>query len=66
MAFTGPGEEYVLIRGDFDARVGSRSLNDGEWCAVRGPHVVGQLNASDVELLDFLSRTNESRRPTAG
>ena len=45
--------------GDFNARVGSRAVQDGEWWYERGPHGYGELNEAGMELLSFLS-TNEA------
>ena len=44
--------------GDFNARVGSREMDD-EWWYKRGPHGYGDLNEAGRELLSFLS-TNET------
>ena len=52
------GECYVML-GDFNARVGSRAVDDDEWWYERGPHGYGELNEAGRDLLSFLS-TNEA------
>ena len=44
-----PGERYVIL-GAFNARVGSK-LDEDEWWHVRGPHVYGETNEEDKEVL---------------
>ena len=50
-----PSDEPYIILGDFNARVGSRTLADDEWGHVRGPHGYGEANKAGRELLAFLS-----------
>ena len=54
-----PSEECYVMLGDFNARVGSRSVNHDDWWYERGPHGYGVLNEAGEELLSFLS-TNEA------
>ena len=52
------GESYVML-GDFNARVGSRAVNDNEWWYDRGPHGYGELSEIGREFFSLLS-TNEA------
>ena len=54
-----PSEECYVMLGDFNARVGSRSVNHDDWWYERGPHGYSVLNEAGEELLSFLS-TNEA------
>ena len=47
---------------DFNARVGSRAVDDDEWWYESGPHRYGELNEASRDLLSFLS-TNEATVP---
>ena len=49
-----PSDECYVLLGDFNARVGSRGVEDDWWCE-RGPHGYGDLNEAGLELLSFLS-----------
>jgi len=46
------GDRFVLL-GDFNARVGSREVDD-QWADVLGPHGYGVVNDAGRELLSFL------------
>ena len=54
-----PSEECYVMLGEFNARVGSRAVQAGEWWYERGPNGYGELNEAGMELLSFLS-TNEA------
>ena len=57
-----PFDEMFILLGDFNARVGSRDVDEEEdelWGQVRGPHGLRQCNDSGKKLLAFLAR-NES------
>ena len=49
-----PNYMYVML-GDFNARVGSRSEEGGQWGEVRGPHGLAEADHAGTELLTFLS-----------
>lgn len=42
-----PSDECFVMLGDFNARVGSRGVDD-EWWYERGPHGYGELNEAAV------------------
>ena len=50
-----PSQECYVLLGDFNARVGSRMVDDDEWWDERSPHGLGILNEAGRELLSFLS-----------
>jgi len=50
-----PSDECYVMLGDFNARVGSRTVEDDEWWYERGPHGHGVMNDAGRELLSFLS-----------
>ena len=51
-----PARDYYVILGDFNAHVGSRSVDeDDPWSGMLGPHGYGEVNEAGKELLSFLS-----------
>ena len=51
-----PAGDYYVILGDFNAHVGSRSVDeDDRWSGVLGPHGCGEVNEAGKDLLSFLS-----------
>ena len=48
-----PSNESNVLLGDFNAHVGSRTVDD-QWCDERGPFGYGELNEAGEELLSFL------------
>ncbi|XP_065189682.1 uncharacterized protein LOC135820293 [Sycon ciliatum] len=52
-----PDRDCCILLGDFNARVGSGTADDG-WSGVRGMHGFGQLNSSGDELLSFAAINN--------
>ena len=48
-----PSNECYVMLGDFNARVGSRGVDD-DWWYERGPHGYGNINEAGKELLFFL------------
>ena len=72
-----PSDECFVMMGDFNARVGSRCLDDDDWWYERGPHGCGELNEAGRELLlveatlglrkrIFMSRPGNTRSPLSG
>lgn len=45
--------DVMIVLGDFNARVGSSSVDDSLWQGVRGRHGIGECNAAGERLLEF-------------
>ena len=51
--------KFYIIMGDFNARAGSRTSENDHWASARGLHGLQETNEAGMELLIFLSTTNQ-------